>query len=57
MAIDASGWCDNFYIWWTDESCKFLTDEEYRVKLMDGGALLFEPGAFNVVAPHTWITK
>jgi hypothetical protein len=58
MGINASDWCDNFYIWWADDQTpRGFVDADYRMKVMDGGMLLFQEkaaGGFRVVAPHTW---
>lgn len=60
MAINTSDWCNSFYIWWAnDDDLQRPTDGEYRMKIMDGGMLLFEAkpggrGAFLVFAPHAW---
>ena len=57
MAIDGSGWCERFKIEWaSDWPGPGLTDEVWRVKIMDGGVLLFETetGGSFVAAPHTW---
>jgi hypothetical protein len=58
MAINASDWCESFLIWWEDDDFPKPTDDKYRMKIMDGGMLLFEeqenPGAFLVAAPHAW---
>jgi hypothetical protein len=56
MAINASDWCENFYIWWADDHAPGSSDYGYRMKIMDGGMLLFQEkgGEFSVVAPHAW---
>src|SRR5271168_4037103 len=59
MAIKASKWCNSFRIWWADDDLPGLTDDGYRMKIMEGGVLVFEgkpapSGAFLVVAPHAW---
>ncbi len=38
MAIKARGWCDNSYIWFAHD--ERFSDDEYRMKIMDGGMLL-----------------
>jgi hypothetical protein len=58
MAINASEWIDNYKVWWTEGQTD-LTDGEFRVKIMDGGMLLFDqkeyPGrGFIVAAPQAW---
>ena len=40
MAIKASGWCDNSYIWFAHD--ERFSDDEYRMKIMDGGMLLLQ---------------
>ena len=60
MAIKARGWCDNSYIWFAHD--ERFSDDEYRMKIMDGGLLLFQEkteggggfGGFVIVAPHAW---
>ena len=47
LAIKASDWCDNFYIPLVDDhapgfSGSYAHESEYRMKIMDGGMLLFQ---------------
>jgi hypothetical protein len=57
MAINASDWCDRFEIEWAG-SGQPKPPDGWRMKIMEGGVLVLEskesPGAFLVVAPHTW---
>ena len=56
MAIKARGWCDNSYIWFAHD--ERFSDDEYRMKIMDGGMLLLQEqtkgGGFLRVAPRAW---
>jgi hypothetical protein len=61
MAIKGSAWCNRFQIEWTDDNTdlEYLNDAGWRMKIMEGGVLIFEgkpspSGAFMVVPPHTW---
>jgi hypothetical protein len=47
LAIKASDWCDNFYIPLVDDhapgfSGSYAHESVYRMKIMDGGMLLFQ---------------
>ena len=56
LAIKAHGWCDNSYVWFAHD--ERFSDDEYRMKIMDGGMLLLQEkikdGGFLRVAPHAW---
>jgi hypothetical protein len=61
VPINASDWIYNYEIWWEEGQVE-LGPGEYRMKIMDGGMLLFGTNEdakegdeeFIVVAPDTW---
>jgi hypothetical protein len=54
MAIKASDWYDSFDIEWADDAYQWNTDYWSRLKIMEGGVLLFE-GTPPTVPPSSWI--
>ena len=59
LAIKAHGLRDNSYVWFAHD--ERFSDDEYRMKIMDGGMLLLQEktkdggfGGFVIVAPHAW---
>jgi hypothetical protein len=58
MAINASDWFDSFDVEWAEDGLGFLADSAWRMKIVDGGVLVFgqkqASESFMVVAPHTW---
>ena len=54
MAIKASDWYDSFDIEWADDAYQWNTDYWWRLKIMEGGVLLFE-GTPPTVPPSSWM--
>ncbi|WP_059014018.1 hypothetical protein [Mycobacterium sp. M26] len=62
MAIDATDWYEDFFIFWKDDQIPrglvgFDRPGVYRMKVTSGGALILQEkvgGGFRIISPDAW---